>query len=131
MGDGFQGDVVHAGQGRRGAIGQPGKLAAIASGKVLLGGSYLLFDQVEIIQQPLGGGGGSLAGERRGGHGLATAGQYSGVLGQSLQQGVGGRMRAEAMLMRKFGAMVGHLLGTEQLGAQDGLVFECTRRSAP
>ena len=84
---------------------------------MLLGGPDLLFDQIEIIQQPFGGGCSPLAGKRRDRHGLAAARQYPGVLGQSLQQGVRGGVRAESMLMRELDTMVRHLLGTEQFRA--------------
>ena len=50
----IQNDAVHAWVGRRRAAGQPGQLSAVRRRQVPPGHPDLLFDQVEIIQQPLG-----------------------------------------------------------------------------
>ncbi|MDT4803918.1 hypothetical protein FQZ97_366840 [compost metagenome] len=131
MGDGFQGDVVDPWQAGRRAIGQAWQLAAVALGQVFLRGADLFFDQVEVVQQPFRRRRGAPAGARRGGERRAAAGQDGLVVGQPREQRVRRRARAQAVLPGQLGAVAGHLLGTEQLGAQGRFVVEFPRRGAP
>ena len=54
--DRFERDVVHARQTRREAQRQARQLPAVAPGQVPFGRADLLFDQMEVIEQPLAGG---------------------------------------------------------------------------
>src|SRR6266853_2102844 len=55
MRDRFQGQVVYARQACGGTIQQTRKDLTVASWQVAPGGSNLLFDEIEIIEQPLSG----------------------------------------------------------------------------
>src|SRR6185503_9344057 len=53
--DGLEGDVVDARQAGRRAREQARQLAAVCLGEVALGGADLLFDQMEVVEQPFPG----------------------------------------------------------------------------
>jgi hypothetical protein len=93
---------------------------------VALAGAYLLFDQVEIVEQPfagrrerLAGGGGRL-------QQLAGRHQNAFVIRQALEQPVAARTQAAArpqlVRARQGLAMALHLLRAVQRGAQRGLL---------
>ena len=54
--DGLQRDVVDTGEPGRGPVRQSGQLPAVTLGQVAPRGADLLFDQVEIVEQPFAGG---------------------------------------------------------------------------
>ena len=54
VGNDLEGDVVNSRVARRTGIRQSRQVAAVPAGKVPPGGANLLFDQVEVIKEPLG-----------------------------------------------------------------------------
>jgi hypothetical protein len=83
-----------------------------------LGGAYLLFDQIEVIEQPF-------ARRRNPALGLACRRQqlvglqqYAFVLGQAREQLIRTPLRAQAVRARQGLAMLLHLIGAEQLRPQ-------------
>ena len=52
----FQHDVIDAGQSGARAVQEAGQLPAVATRQMPFSHLYLLFDQVEVVEQPFGGG---------------------------------------------------------------------------
>ena len=82
-------DVVYARQTHRGATGQSRQFAAIALGQVALGCADLLFDQIEIVEQPFAGWSQAAVCRDRGGQQIADTDQRAFVIGQARQKLVG------------------------------------------
>ncbi len=115
--DGLERDVVHARQARGRTLQQARQLAAVGARQVPLGGADLLFDQVEVIEQPLAGWRDALAGGRRL-QNVAGADEDRFVAGQPREQPVARVSRAQRVRPRKGPAVLLHLVGAEQLRAQ-------------
>ena len=118
MRDRLEGDVIDARLPGRRPVRQARQLAAVAFGQMPLGGADLLFDQVEIVEQPLAG--------RRdpallAGHGsqqLADADQLAFVRGQTPEQAVPFVTGSQPVRRRQRLAVLRHLIGTVQFGTQ-------------
>ena len=132
--DRFERDVVGARQPRRRALQQARQLAAVRLGQVALAGANLLFDQVEIVEQPFPGRRDRLAGGERRLQQLAGRHQDAFVLGQALEQPVAARTQAaprpQLVRARQGLAMALHLVGAVERRAQRGLVDQDFANSA-
>ena len=84
-------EVVDARQLRRRPVRQARKLAAVALRQVPLRGADLLFDQVEIVEQPFGGGRDATVGADRGREQVADFDQERFVVREPREQAVGSR----------------------------------------
>ena len=116
--DALQRDVVDPGPARRGPLCKAREFAAVAFGKVALGGPDLLFDEVEIVEQPIASRcDPALLGGRAGQQGTHLD-QHTLVRGQSWQELVGSTARRQAVRGGKCLAVQFHLLGAEQLRPQ-------------
>ena len=83
-----------------------------------LGGANLLFDQIEVVEQPLAGGGDLATGADGLGHQAVDTDQYAFVLREAREQLVGSMPRAEFVLSGQRAAVLLHLLGAEQFRTQ-------------
>ena len=117
MRDQLQDDVVHARQpgGRPG--GKPGQFPAVSARQMPPGEMDLFLQQVEIIEQPFGGGG-DAAGGRDGAGRLIVGAQGQFVLVQAREQAVGMGLRHHPVSGRQGAGMAGELFDAEQLGVQ-------------
>ena len=122
--NGFERDVVHPGQPGRRTVGKARQLPAVAARQMPLGGADLLFDQVEIVEQPLAGRADAMIRRHRGGQSLADADQGGFIRGEARQELVALMSRRQAMHRRERLAVPLHLVGTEQLRAQRQLFSE-------
>ncbi len=118
MRDGFQRDVVYPRQAAGNALGQAGQFTAVAFRQVAAGGADLLFDQIQIVEQPFGGRGDAVLGDDRPSQLAAGLDQHHLVGIQSRQQLVCPPSRRDAVRIRQSCAVLRHLVGAEQLGAQ-------------
>ena len=119
---GVERDVIHARTPCGRTHGQPRQFAAVALWQVPLGGANLIFDEVEIVEQPFPGRRNSLIRRNRRCQLIADADQYAFIRGQPGQQMIGSASRSEPVQARQHLAMLLHLLGTEELRAQRLLV---------
>ena len=78
----------------------------------------LLFDQVDVVEQPFAGRGQAPVGLCRRSEQAAGAVEHLLVVTEPAEQAIDVRLRAEAMAARQLSAMALHVLGTEQLLAQ-------------
>ncbi len=90
VGDGLEGDVVHARQPGGGAVGQARQIPAVPLGQVAPGRADLFFHEVEVVEQPLPGGRHAVARRKRFRQLLAGLDQDALVRGQPRQQLVRG-----------------------------------------
>ena len=118
MRDRFERKIVDTRKLGRGPLRQPGKLAAVPLGQVPLGRADLLFDQVEIVEQPFRGGRDAAIGRDRCRQQAANFDQDAFVLGQPCQQLVGRATRRQPVRDREVLAVLLHLIGAEQLRSQ-------------
>ncbi len=86
MRDQLQGDAVGAGVAGQRPARQPGKLPAVLPRKVSPGGPDLRFNEVEVVEQPVGGGGDALAFTGGGADQFVGGQERIGILRQSRQQ---------------------------------------------
>ena len=119
--NGLDRDVVHARQARGRAVQQARQLAAVGSRQVPFGGADLLFDQVEVIEQPLAGRRDAVAGGSRRFQQIAGADQDRFVVAQPREQPVARACRAPPVRPRQGSAVLLHLVGAVQLRAQGRL----------
>ena len=118
MRDRFQRDVIDARKPGRCAIQQVRKFAAISFGQVPLGQPNLLFNEVEVIEQPFSG--------RRNPAGrlhcfrqqIADSDQDAFVLGQPAQEPVRSLALAQLVETCQGFAVLLHLVGAEELRTQ-------------
>eukprot|EP01034_Spumella_vulgaris_P038211 gene38210-47174_t len=114
VGDDFQRNLVHARRAVRRAFRQARQLLAVILRQVAPRGADLFFDQVGVIQQPLGSGR-DLARVLDGvGQLVASLGYHLGVLGQARQQAVRAAALAQFMGLGQRLAVGRHLLRAEQ-----------------
>ena len=114
----FEGDLVDARIAFGLFVGQARQFLAVVLRQVAARRADLFFDQVEIVEQPLGGGRDLAPGLDGGGQFGAGAGNDIGVLGQARQQAVGAAALAQLVARGQVLAVGCHLRGAEQLGAQ-------------
>ena len=124
MGDRLQGDVVHARQPGRSALGQGRQLPAVALGQVAPGRADLFFDEMEVIEQPFARGRDLVARRNRRRQPAAGRDQDALVRGQTRQQLIRHTSGPHAVGGRKAHAVLLHLIGAEQLRPQRRLVVE-------
>ncbi len=109
---------IDARQPGRRALRQRRQLAAVAGRQMAPRDQDLFFDQVEVVQQPLAGGGDAdVVADHRREHRQGVA-QHVLVLFQPRQQHLGAAPAAHPVAARQGFAVRGHLLGAEQLCAQ-------------
>jgi hypothetical protein len=87
-----------------------------------LGGTYLFFDEIEIIEQPFTAWSNAPIRSGRSNEQVARFDERSFVLRESTQQTIRRSATVEMVRLRKQSSVLLHLLGTEQLGAQRWLV---------
>ena len=122
VGDGFENDVVDAGEPGGGSVRQAREFAAVAFRKVTAGGADLFFDEIEIIQQPFAGGSGAAAifeglGEQR-----VRGDQDVFVFGEAREKLLGVALGTDGVgVGQRLGVLV-HLLGIEKLGSEGSFV---------
>jgi hypothetical protein len=87
------------------------------------GDADLLFDQVEIVQQPFACGRDASSMTGRGGQSFAGVDEYGFVVAQPGQQQVAALIRAQPMLAGEHLAVPLHLVGAEQFRAQGRLLL--------
>ena len=109
---------------------QPRQLAAVAFGQVPLGGADLLFDQVEVVEQPFAGRRDAAA--RRDAPRSAARRRRRSTLSfsasrASSRSGSARPGSARARRARRLAVLL-HLVGAEQLRAQRRLVARCSLR---
>jgi hypothetical protein len=118
----FEREVVDARQHRGRPAGEARELAAVTRGQVPLGGADLLFDEVEIVEQPFG--------RRRhatvGGNGrrqeVADFDQQILVVREACEEAIGSGTGCKTMRDGKILAVLLHLVGAEELRAKRGLL---------
>ena len=118
MRNGLQRDVVHARTPGRRAVSQARQFPAVTLRQVPLGGANLLFDQIEIIEQPFPGRRDAAALRDRLGQLAAHSDQGTLVRCQPRQQPVRRAPRRQLVRGRKRLAMQLHLVGAEQLASE-------------
>ncbi len=120
MRNGFQREVVYSWTPGRRPMRQAREFTAVAFGQVPLGRADLLFDEIEIVEQPFPGRHhpAALRGRRR--QQLAHFNQGAFVVCQPRQEPVRRLPGNQFVRGRKRLAMQRHLIGAEQLGAQRG-----------
>ena len=118
--NGLQRDVVHPRTTGRRPVRQAREFAAVALWQVPLGGADLLFDEIEIIEQPFPGRHhpAALRGRRR--QQFAHVDQGAFVLCQPSQEPVRCLPGNQPVRGRERLAVQRHLIGAVQLGAQRG-----------
>ena len=117
MRDQFEHDVVNARKSGGRAVQEARKLPAVAPGQMPPGHLNLLFDQVEVVEKPFGGGSDAPAWIY--GQGRAIEGsEYVLVLAQPGQQTVGTLPRDHLVIGCESFGMARQLFDTEQLGSQ-------------
>ena len=117
MRDRLERDVVYARLTRRRTEPQARKLPDIATRQMPLGGTNLLFDEMEVVEQPLAGRRDPMVHRYRGGQPLADAGQDAFVRSQAREKLVPCPARRQPMRQREGLAVPLHLVGAEQFGA--------------
>ena len=127
--DRLEREVVDARKPGGGPVRQSGKLAAVPLGQVPLGRADLLFDQVEIVEQPFRGGRDAAVCRDRRGQQVANLDQDALVLGQPRQQLVGAARR-QPVRDREALAVLLHLIGAEQLRSQRRLLVGVSSRAS-
>src|SRR4029453_3393145 len=80
--DRLEREVVDARQGGGRPVGKPRQFAAVPLGQVALGGANLLFDEIEVVEQPLGRRCDAAIRGDRGGQGAADFDQQRFVVGE-------------------------------------------------
>ncbi len=116
--DRFERDVVDARQAARRAAGEDREFAAVALGEMPPRGADLLFDQVEVIEQPFAGRGDAAALLHRRHLQAGGADQHALVLHQALEQPVAALLARKPVRFRQRAPVPVHLVGAEQLRAQ-------------
>jgi hypothetical protein len=124
VGDRLEGEVVDARQPGRGPFRQARQLAAVALRQMPLGRADLLLDQVEIVEQPLRGGGDAQVRGDVGGLSFADVREDAFVRGEARQQPVAGAARREPVRGRKALAVLLHLVGAVELRSQRRFLIE-------
>ena len=128
--DQFEHDVVNARQSGGRAVHEAGQLPAVAPGQMPPGHLDLLFDQVEVVEQPFGGGSDAPAWIH--GEGRAIEGSEDVlVLAQPGQQTVGTLPGDDLVIGGESFGMAGQLFDTEQLGPQWRLARAGRERVCP
>ena len=132
MRDGLQGDVIDARKIRRGAAAQPGQLSAVILRQMSSGRANLLFDEIEVVEQPLPRRDDATVSLQSGGQQTARFNQDLFIVRKSREQSIGRPLPCQRVCRRKGFPMLLHLLGAEQLGAQGRLVgYIATGEDAP
>ena len=116
--DRLQRNIVDARQARRGAAAQAGQLSAVASRQMPPGSANLLFDEIEIVEQPFPRRDDAAIGRQRLGQQPASFDQDSFVVGESCQQAIGGPARRQLVRGGQEPPVLLHLVVAEQFGAQ-------------
>ncbi len=129
VGDRFQGDVVHPRMSRRRGLCEVGKLAYVTFGQVPPCGTDLLFDQMEVVEQPFPGRCDLTPLRDRSGQQIAHVDQHRLVGRQTIEQPVRCAPRLQPMRPRQHQAVLRHLIGAEQLRSQGS--FETRQRPGP
>ncbi len=112
--DEFEHNVINAGKSGGRAVHQTRQLPTVAMGQMPPGHLHLLFDQVEVVEQPFGGGSDPPIGMR--GEGRAVEGSENVfVLAQLGQQTVGALPGDYLVTGRESLGMACQLFNTEQL----------------
>ena len=114
----FKGDLVDARIAVGVFVGQARQLPAVVSRQVTARRADLFFDQVKIIQQPLGSRGDLAPRLDGGGQFGAGGGDDVVVVGEAGQQPVGAAAAAHLVARGQVLAVGGHLGGAEQFRAQ-------------
>ena len=117
MGDQFEHNVVNARKSGRRAVQETRQLPAVAPGQMPPGQLNLLFDQVEVVQQPFGGGGDDAAWIHSQGRSIEGP-EHVLVLAQPGQQPVGTPPRDHLVAGGESLGMARQLFDAEQLGPQ-------------
>ncbi len=112
--DDLERQLVHARAAGRRALGQPWQLLAVVLGQVTAGDADLFFDQVQVIEQPLGGGRDLAAVLDGGGQFVAGGADDFRVFAQARQQLVAAAARAQFVVGGERAAMRGHLRRAEK-----------------
>jgi hypothetical protein len=110
----FKRDVVNSGQIRGGSAQQPGEFPAVALGEVPPRGPDLLFDEIEVVEQPLTGGLDSLPGLDRRTQQLEGLRQDRLILAQPSQKQIGPVSWTGLMRGREGTPVALHLIAAEQ-----------------
>ena len=124
MGDGLDGEVIHARQPCRSAIGQARQFPAVTFRQVAPGRLDLLFDEIEVVEQPFPGGRDAVVrcdGCRQPAAGLD---QHALVRGQPRQQLIRHASLDQAVGGRQPHAVLFHLIRAEQLRPQRRLFLD-------
>ena len=116
--DRFERDVVHARKPGRWAVRQARQLPAVPLGQVSLGRADLLFDQIEIIEQPFAGRRDPAVRLDRLCQQIADSDQDVFILSQPAQQLVRSAVRAQLVQASQGLAVLLHLIGAEELRTQ-------------
>ncbi len=116
--NGLQRDVVHARTPGRRTVSQARQFQTVTLGQVLLGGANLLFDEIEIVEQPFASRRDAAVRRDRLRQQAAHADQGALVRRQPRQKPVRRAPRRQLVRGRERPAMLRHLLGAEQLGSQ-------------
>ncbi len=120
MCNGLQRDVVHPRTPGRRPVRETREFTAVTFWQVPLGGPDLLFDEIEIVEQPFTGrhDPAALGGRRR--QQLAHVNQGAFVVCQPSQEQVRCLAGNQLVRSREYLAVQRHLIGAVQLGAQRG-----------
>ncbi len=118
VGDGLQGNAIHARQPGGGALRQARQFPAIPLWQVPPGGADLLFDEVEVVEQPLPGRLDAVLRRNRRRQQAAGLDQHALVPGQARQQLVRHASRRQPVGGRETHAVLLHLIGTEEFRPQ-------------
>ncbi len=128
MRNGLQRNVIHARSSGRRSMRQAGELPAVTFRQVPLGGTDLLFDEIEIVEQPFPGrrDPAVLRDHRR--QQRAHSDQRAFVRCQPRQELVGRAPRSQHVRGRESLSVLLHLLGAEQLGSERGFLVRVNAR---
>ncbi len=118
MRDRLEREVVYARKSGGRSVRQSGKLAAVPLGQMPLGRADLLFDQIEIVEQPLRSGRNAIIRRDRRGQQVAHFHQDCFVLREPGQQAVGSASRRHPVRGGQALAVLFHPIGAEQLRSQ-------------
>jgi hypothetical protein len=114
---------------RRRGLGEVRKLAYVSFGQVPPRGTDLFFDQMEVVEQPFPGRCDLAPLRDRRGQQIAHPDQRRLVFRQTIEQPVRCAPRPQPMRARQHQAVLGHLIGAEQLRSQGR--FEARQRPGP
>lgn len=116
MSDRFERKVIHTRKFGGRSVRQTGQFAAVALGQMPLGRANLLFDQVEVVEQPFRGRRDPTVRRHRRSQQITNFYEDAFVLAQPCQQVVGAA-RCQPVNERKFLSVLLQLVGAEQLGS--------------